>query len=273
MSSCRRALMALSAAASLCAVRADERFFTYVYEADVLPVGRWEFEQWLTYRQGEAEGNPQLDQTIWDFREEIEYSPLQGLSTSLYFNFRQNTITANGPGLDSSSEFSFKGVSGEVKYQLLSPIRDPIGVALYVEPTYNGSEYEIEEKLILSKFIGDHWVLGANASVEQEWEEEDGSTEKESVLEFTAGVAYRWTSHWSSGVEGRYHSVYEGIGFHNRLGAAWFVGPNIHYGAARWWATLTGMPQIAGNVPGTDASLDRVEHQNFEIRLLFGVSF
>ena len=39
-------------ATSIVGARADERFFTYVYDADVLPKGRWEFEQWLTYRKG-----------------------------------------------------------------------------------------------------------------------------------------------------------------------------------------------------------------------------
>ena len=46
--------------------RADERFFTYVYDADVLPKGQIEFEQWLTHRRGKS------GQTFsaWDFRED-----------------------------------------------------------------------------------------------------------------------------------------------------------------------------------------------------------
>ena len=54
-----------------------------------------------------------------------------------------------------------------------------------------------EYKLIVSKNLGDHWVLAANAVFEQEWEQEDGETEKESVLEFTLGAAYRFTPNWS----------------------------------------------------------------------------
>jgi len=46
-------------------VRADERFFTYVYESEVLPKGRWEFEQWLTYRKGFPDGDRNFSQHIW----------------------------------------------------------------------------------------------------------------------------------------------------------------------------------------------------------------
>ncbi len=253
------------------AARADERFFTYSQDADVIPKGRWEFEQWLTLRKGYAGGDHDYYQYLWDFREEIEYGFTEQLSGSLYLNFRQDQIIAQQPGLPSSSDFSFQGVSGELKYQLLNPNTKPVGVALYFEPTYNGNEQELEYKLIVSKNLGDNWVLAANASFEQEWERAAGATKKESVLEFTLGAAYRFTPNWSGGLEGRYHSVYEGTTLNNHLGTGWFLGPNIHYGTSRWWATLTVLPQIAGN-PG-DGGINTTEHQIFETRLIFGINF
>ena len=158
-----------------------------------------------------------------------------------------------------------------MKYQLLNPNKKPVGVALYFEPTYNGNEQELEYKLILSKNLGDNWVLAANASFEQEWEQENGATEKESVLEFTLGAAYRCTPNWSVGLEGRYHPVYEGTTLNNHLGTGWFLGPNIHYGTARWWGTLTVLPQIAGDP--SDGGINTTEHQIFETRLIFGINF
>jgi opacity protein-like surface antigen len=259
--------------AALGVARADERFFTYVYEADVLPKGEWEFEQHLTYRQGNPGGDEQFDQYLWDFRSEIEYSPFERLSTALYLNFQQDTVEGRAAGLEGTSDFSFEGISLEAKYQLLNPVTDPVGLALYLEPTFNGNEIEFEQKVILSKNLGERWVLAANATVEQEWETEEGETEKESVFELSTGAAYRFTSHWSVGLEGRYRNVYEGLGFDERLGTAWFLGPNIHYGSAKWWATLTGLPQIAGSATGDDRDRDLVEHQKFEIRLIFGIDF
>ena len=250
---------------------ADERFFTYVQDADVIPKGGWEFEQWVTFRKGYAGGDRDFNQYLWDFREEMEYGFTNKLSGALYLNFRQDQIVAQQPGADSSSKFSFKGVSAELKYQLLNPNTKPVGAALYFEPTYNGNELELEYKLIFSKNIGDTWVLAANAVFEQEWEQEHGETEKKSGLEFNAGAAYRFTPNWSVGLEARYHSVYEGASLNERLGSAWFLGPNIHYGTSRWWATFTLLPQISGNP--SDGGINITQHQAFEARLIFGINF
>ena len=250
---------------------ADERFFTYVYESEVLPKGKWEFEQWLTYRKGFPDGDRNFNQHLWDFREEIEYGVTERLSAAMYLNFRNNQFVARTAGFQDTSEFSFNGVSAEFKYQLLNPNKQPVGLALYFEPTYNGNEQELEYKVLLSKNLGDNWVLAANAVYEQEWGHEGGMTEREATLEFTAGAAYRLTPHWAVGLEGRYHSVYEGFGLDDHLGTGWFVGPNVHYGSSKWWATLTLLPQVAGNP--SDGGINRTEHQTFETRLIFGINF
>jgi hypothetical protein len=267
----KQLLFVLLAAASLASARADERFFTYVYESEVLPKGKWEFEQWLTYRKGYPDGDRNFNQHIWDFREEIEYGVTDRLSVSGYLNFRNDQFVARKEGFQDTSEFSFKGVSAEFKYQLLNPNKQPVGLALYFEPLYNGNEQELEYKILLSKNIGDNWILAANAVYEQEWEHEEGVTKKEATLEFTAGVAYRLTPHWSVGLEGRYHSVYEGFGFDEHLGTGWFVGPNVHYGSSKWWATFTVLPQVSGHP--SDGGINRTEHQTFETRLIFGINF
>jgi hypothetical protein len=267
----QKMMVAALAMLTLVPARADERFFTYVYESDVLPKGAWEFEQWLTYRKGHPGGDRDFSRHIWDFREEIEYGLTERLTTALYLNFRQEQIVARETGLEDSSDFSFKGLSAEFKYQLLNPAKKPVGLALYFEPTYNGNEQELEYKVLLSKNLGDKWVLAANAVYEQEWEREEGATGKESVLEFTAGAAYRITPHWSVGLEGRYHAVYEGIALDEHLGTGWFVGPNVHYGSGKWWATFTVLPQVAGSP--SDGGINRTEHQTFETRLIFGINF
>lgn len=267
----RKLLLSLAAVLAVFTARADERFFTYVHESDVLPKGALEFEQWLTYRQGYPGGDRNFDQHIWDFREELEYGLTERLTTALYLNFRQDQRAARNEGFENSSDFSFKGVSAEFKYQLLNPNKQPVGLALYFEPTYNGNEQELEYKILISKPLGDKWIVAANAIYEQEWEKEDGATEKESVLEFTAGVAYRLTPRWSVGLEGRYHAVYEGIALNEHLGTGWFLGPNVHYGTAKWWATVTLLPQITGNP--RDNGINRTEHQTIEARLIFGINF
>lgn len=268
------ALLALCAATGLGAAapaQADERFFTYLQDADVLPKGATEFEQWLTLGRGYPEGDRDYDLYRWDFREEIEHAFTDRLSGSLYLNFRQETTLARVQGLPDSSKFSFEGVSGELKYRLLNPNTDPVGMALYIEPTFSGADTELEYKLIFSKNLGDKWVLAANLNIEQEWEREEGITKNESVLEYLLGAAYRFTPNWAVGLEARQHTVYQGLSLKDPLGTAWFLGPNIHYGSGKWWATFTALPQIAGHP--ADGRLNLTEHQRFEARLITGINF
>ena len=247
---------------------ADERFFTYIQDADVLPKGGWELNSGSLSARGYLEGNRQFDQFLWDFREEVEYGFTNKLSGAMYLNFQQEQIVAQEPGLGDSSKFSFKGVSAEVKYQLLNPYTDPIGIALYFEPTYNGNEQELEYKLIVSKNICDKWVLAANAIFEQEWEKEDGVTEKESVLEFTFGAAYRFSPNWSVGLEARYHSVYEGSTLNEHLGSA--VSRPALLRHVKWWATFTPAAADSGNQA---IGLNPHGAPDFEVRLIFGINF
>lgn len=91
------------------------------------------------------------------------------------------------------------------------------------------------------------------------------------MLEYTAGAAYRFTPNWSVGLEARYHSVYAGAALNERLGSAWFLGPNIHYGTAKWWATFTILPQISGSP--SDGGINTTENAVYEARLIVGINF
>ena len=48
--------------------RADEAIFAWTYTTDLLPKGRWEFEQWVTSRWEKEHGT----YSVLDFREELE---------------------------------------------------------------------------------------------------------------------------------------------------------------------------------------------------------
>ena len=264
----RASLLAAAALSAALVVQADERLFTYVQEAEVLPKGGLEFEQWLTHRRDKADGVF----AAWDFREELEYGLTERASLAGYLNFR-STHSEGVTGRSDESSFDFEGISTELKYQLLNPNTKPVGLLLYGEATYNGDEFELEEKLVLQKNFGEKWVAAFNATLEQEWEFTPGDTEEELKLELTAGVAYKINSHWSVGVEGRNHRVFEpGFNFGNQAANAWFVGPNVHYAQGSWWATLTVLPQVHGS-PDTRNGLELDEHEKIEVRLIAGVNF
>jgi hypothetical protein len=249
--------------------RADERMFTYNYEAaSVLPKGGWEFEQWVTYRGDRGEGTFAL----WDLREEIEYGVTDRYTTALYLNLR-DTHSDPGGGAPVEDEFEFHGISSEHKYQLLNPHTKPLGVLVYGEVTTDGEELELEQKLVLQKFFGEdeRWNAVFNATVEEEWEYESSGTEEEMSLEFTAGLSYKLTPNWAVGLEGRNHRVFEGFTTEEEA-SAWFVGPNVHYGNAKWWATLTVLPQVTGR-PDSEDGLNFTEHERIEVRLIAGINF
>ncbi|MBI1871029.1 MAG: hypothetical protein HYS07_07550 [Chlamydiae bacterium] len=239
-------------------VQADERHFTYSYEADsILPKGHWELEQWVTLKEGKDEGKFHR----WDFREEIEYGLTDRLTTALYLNFRDTTVDLKEDGNDSEA-FEFRGVSSEWKYMLFSPHLCPIGVLFYFETRYDGEELELEEKLILEHIFFEKWIGVVNVVGEEEWEFEEEETKTEGALEFDLGLSYLINGHWSVGVEARNHREYPE--FEEEEHSAWFVGPNIHYGSSKWWATFTVLPQV------TDV-LD--EHEEVEVRFIAGVLF
>ena len=248
----------------IAAAQADERHFTYTYETSVLPEGQWEFEQWLT----NSNKRRNEDFSRWDLRSELEYGINSSLSSALYLNAQSTRIESEA---ESSSEFDFKGVSSEWLYQLVNPNTNPVGLALYGEYSTDGTDHELEGKLLLSR-SSDNWHMALNAIYEAEWEKEGGETEREAVLEFTAGLAYQFHKNWSLGLEARQKSAYpDGLDLKGQEFQSWSVGPNVHYGASKYWATFTVLPQVWGNGDGASGNRNLVHEESMEVRLIFGV--
>lgn len=242
---------------------ADARHFAYSYEADsILEQGHWEFEQWVTHRNGRATGIFRA----FDLREEVEYGLLERLTTALYLNF-QDVHSEGVVGVADRDAMEFKGVSSEWKYMLSSPNLHPLGLLLYFEPTYEGEELELEGKVVLQHNFGERWVWVVNATAEPEWEFLAGGTAKELALEFTSGLAYKLHPHWSTGLEVRNHHTFADFSDHEP--SPLFVGPNLHWETARGWATFIILPQIPGMAG--DRVLD--QHEKVEARLIAGVLF
>ena len=246
--------------------KADERYFTYSYEANVLPQGEWEFEQWVTNQSGKEDG----DFTEWNLRSEFEYGLTEKLTTAFYFNI-DDTRSEGVTGEEDENGADFQGISSEWIYQLSNPRLDTVGSALYFEATTDGLDVELEGKILLSKEI-DNIILALNAIYEAEWEREDNRTEKEAVLEFTAGAAYKFDPKWSAGLEIRNKSAYPGgLDLGGQEFQSWSVGPNIHYGEPKWWATFTVLPQVWGNGDGSEGGRQLVHEESMEFRLIFGI--
>jgi hypothetical protein len=134
--------------------RADEAIFAWTYTTDLLPKGRWEFEQWVTSRWEKEHGT----YSVLDFREELEYGLTDDFQIALYLNHHYVNANDDFPAEDPNrpghrlprvyetggedvhaghnpatpfDSYHFESVSFEAIYRLLSPYKDPIGLALY----------------------------------------------------------------------------------------------------------------------------------------------
>ena len=239
---------------------ADERFFTYSYEANVLAEGQAEFEQWLTHQNGRRG----TDYAAWNLRTELEYGLTNDLTTAVYLNW--DSVREG-----DESDAKFKGISSEWIYRLLNPHTDAVGLAVYGEYSTDGVDNELEGKILLSKPVED-WNFVLNAIYEAEWEKEDGETEHEATLQLTAGASYRLNPKWAVGIELRNKSAYpDGFNLKGQEYNTLSVGPNVHYGNAKWWATFTVLPQLWGNGDGSNGGLQTAHEERFEARLIFGI--
>jgi hypothetical protein len=285
--------------------RADEPLFGYIYTTDLLPQGRWEVEQWATARLQKSRG----DYTQIFFREELEYGVTDNFQLAGYFDWfyvaaERNNVdgTTGGPHVPENVDpnrgyknAKFHDIAVEGIWRLLSPYKDGVGLALYLEPAIGQQEYELEYRVIVQKnFFDDRLVWATNLQVEHEWERQPGNPladpadpefrrrwERETAVELTTGLSYRFASNWFAGIEFRNHNEFDGIGFSKPGHSAFFLGPNLHFATERFWATLTVLPQLplaqAYSQDQKDVKVGaRIfgdEHEKVEIRFKAGIVF
>ncbi len=184
------------AAAVLFAVssaHAHEAIFSWTYTTDLTPKGHGEFEQWVTTRWEKEHGS----YSVVDFREEFEYGVTDNFQLAIYLNHHyvhaNDDVPAEDPARPGNrlpgayetggedvhaghnpartfDSYHFESVSLEGIYRLLSPYKDPLGLALYFEPSVGDQETELEWKILLQKnWLEDRLVWALNVNYELEY--------------------------------------------------------------------------------------------------------
>jgi len=230
---------------------ADDQPFLTLYMTDVDSQGEREIEQWLGWKTGETGGSYN------DFlsRTEFEYGITDNLQGSLYFNYEWDRQHLDTPPFLSDTENSV-GVSGEVIWRVLNADFDPIGFALYVEPSWNTDEREVESKLLFQKnFLNDALRCALNINFEDDWDRVDSGWETNSALEFDTGAAYALLPELSAGFEFDNERAFEGLimgGAAHEQASAFFFGPTIDYEPLPWKITAGAQAQLpwATSPPG-----------------------
>jgi len=284
---------------------AHEPIFNYLYTTDLLPQYRWEFEHWSTLRTGGARGDYNLLQN----REEIEYGITSDFQLAVYLNTDYVNAARNNPDGTTGGAFvpdnadpnrrferaSFDSGSIEAIWRVLSPYTDPIGLALYAEPSFGPDRAEAETKLLLHKnFLDDQLIWAANFTLAWEWTHSTGNpaadpatvdflphTKRDLELELATGLIYRFAPGWFAGFEFRNHRGFSAHTFNKPEFSTYFLGPTLHYASRGWWATVSVQPQLPVAAGFTDDARSNIvggrfygtDHEALELRVRAGVGF
>jgi hypothetical protein len=210
-------------------VRADDRPFAWAYTTDIEAKGEKEIEQELTWSSGHVH---EAFQSV-ESRSEFEYGITDDFQGSFYLNYDWSRTRSHDP-LAPAETSSLPGVSGEFIYRLMNVYFDPIGLALYAEPTIGNGTRSFELKALLQKnFLNDRLRLALNINAENRWIKNGlGSYGQSSALEFFTGAAYNVTPEWSVGAEFDNERGYDGLilgGSPIYTENAYFLGPTVQY--------------------------------------------
>ncbi len=264
--------------------QADEQFFGFVRGAETLPAQRSELYQFISLHEGKSEGT----YSGWDSETEYEYGFADRFQASISLEqhyFYNQGVTGDRDALENKDDYRFGGVTASGKYRLLSPFKDPLGVALRLEAGYllhdevdglKQHERYLKPEIDLQKdFFEDRLICAFDAGVEWAWGKQPAEQyPKELSFEGAAGVAYRFAPNWFAGVEIHTRWEYPQFDFYNFEHRVFYAGPSIHYSQQHWWATLTWNYQVYGK--GVDEPADGqtfAEESNQIVRLKIGFNF
>lgn len=261
---------------STVAARSDDRPFVFAYTTDIEAQYEKEIEQELTWASGHAKEPFQAIES----RTELEYGFTDNFQGSLYLNYDWSRIR---PPSEDAAISSLPGASGEFIYRLLNVDFDPIGLALYAEPSIGNGTRSFETKLLLQKnFLNDDLRVVLNINAEDRWEKSElGSYEKNSALEFFSGASYSVTPEWSIGAEFNNERGYQGLilgGSPLYTDNAYFAGPTIQYLGHPWRVIFGAQAQLpwASDPTHTDGTIQNgflADAERFRLRLRLARDF
>lgn len=245
---------------------ANERHFGFTYESATLPAGNIEIEPWVTARLGRPGYFAALQ-----YRFEFEVGLLDRLMLAVYANGEATAEGMDVPGTTRTTRAGFTGSSLELKYRLLDPVADPVGLALYAEVTGGPESLELEGKVILDRRFG-RGLLAANLVYAHAWEFQSvGTIADENEVQFLVAGGFFVTDAFVLGLEAREHNLFTPTAFES---AVLYAGPSASISGSHWWLTVAVTPQLAalhGAARGDFRSF--THHEALDARMVLGIHF
>ena len=258
-----------------------EHLFGFTIGSDVGDVGDKEVEGSVTGRFSKQGGTYDAGSSTMS----VEFVPMPKLRTEFTGTVNSYDI-AGVSGFADQRYTAFGGWSADIRYQFLDRASAPFGFAIGGEPHWGradditgqpvnqygvdfvaAADWEIIPGRVVAAFNLLYQPDTMRTNLTGTWSQES-----------TAGVAFGVMAQVSSGIfvggEARYLRQYDGFTLDTLAGQGFFMGPTLYVKfSERAWMTLAWSAQIAGHATATAGSLDLVDFERQQARLLFGINF
>jgi len=258
-----------------------EHIFGFMIGADVGEVGELEFQSQTTGRFAKSAGRYRaVEQEL-----ELEAVPVDNFRVELGSSFAAHDI-AGLPDIDDRRQLGWQGITADFRYKFLDRQTAPFGFALDVEPHVNRMDeitgaparnYGADVTAVFEREVVPNKAVAAlNFLYQPEWTRFNATGA--AVQEATIGAAFGVMAQVHPGIllggEARYFRNYDGIGLQQFAGQALFLGPVAYFQLSEHSRlTATWSVQAWGRQAGSAGSLDLVNFERHQARLVFGFSF
>jgi len=258
-----------------------EHIYGFMIGSDVGDPGEREFQTTSTGRFSKQAGAYQaLGQEL-----ELEFVPIKNLRIEIETTLAAYDIQSV-PGLVDRTQAGWQGAALDLRYQFLDRETALFGLTLDFESHGNRIDettasrvqnFGNELTVVLERdLIPRLTVATFNLGYQPEWTHFAGlpTAEQESTLTAAFGVMAQVRPDFLLGGEARYFRQYGGIGLNELAGEAFFVGPTAYFQLSdRARLTATWSFQAWGRPAGTSATLDLVNFERQQARVVFGLNF
>ena len=258
-----------------------EHLFGFTIGSDVGEAGERELEGTVTGRFAKRTGTYDAAASTTS----VEFVPMKNLRTEFTGAVVAYDVTGV-TGLADQRYAAFGGLSADIRYRILDRATAPFGFAVGAEPHWSRADeatgqpvnqYGVDFVAAADwEIIPERIVAAFNLLYQPETmrSKATGTWSQESLAGVALGVMAQVRSGIFVGGEARYLRKYDGLGLDSLAGQGVFIGPTIYFRISeRAWVAAAWSAQVAGNATASVGSLDLVNFERRQARLLFGVSF
>jgi hypothetical protein len=258
-----------------------EHLFGFTIGSDVGEVGERELEGSVTGRFARRDGSYLASESTLS----AEFVPIANLRTE-FTGAAVSYDIAGVSGFTDQRYAAIGGLSADFRYRFLDRATAPFGFALGAEPHWGRADEATGEPVSRYgvdfvaaadwEIVPDRVVAAFNLLYQPETTRSKltGTWSQESTAGVAIGVMAQLRPGLFIGGESRYLRKYDGAGLDMLAGQGFFIGPTIYMKlSGKAWIAAAWSAQVAGQATTAAGSLDLVNFERHQARLLFGVNF